>query len=186
MSLRIVIASGLLLFFACRSEERPVPPAATARAVQLSPAASAAYQRLLHAERFADSMVGEDGGLPPEALDLRLVVQEDPTGNACAELFHTASTGGRLFALCGLWWRDSARFQKGVQELRGSRELITFHTGCEILTDMPVGELVQQRNGIRLDGRRQTLLDWLDKHPGESAQLDIAGGGYPQRLLALP
>src|SRR5690348_5078777 len=170
MSLRILLASTLLVSCACRSEEIPaqsVPTAAVASPAQLSPAASAAYQRLLHAERFADSMVGEDGELPPEALDLRLVVQEDSSGDACAELFRTASMGGRLFALCGLWWRDPARFEKGVAELRDSRDHITFHTGCEILTDMPVSELVRHRNGIRLDGRRQTLLDWLAKHPDE-------------------
>jgi hypothetical protein len=111
--MRAAILSSLLLFVACRSEEssvRPVRPAGIANAVQLTSAASAAWQRWTHAERFADSMVGDDGVLPPEAFDLRTIVREDTSGNACAELFRTATMGGRSdgpgcrSALPPRWW----------------------------------------------------------------------------------
>ncbi len=188
MSSRAVLAMCLTVLCACQADEDKAPhsrPSPGANTVHLNAQALAAYQRLLHAERFADSMVGEGGDLPPEADDLRLVVKDDTNGSACGELFEKGTMSGRLFALCGLWWRDPVRFEKGVAELRKSTEFVTFQSGCET-EQIEVRELVHQRNGIVLDGRKQSLLDWLRLHPDQSSMLDIEGGGYPQRLLDLP
>jgi hypothetical protein len=187
---RIAVTLASILLCACRADPAPsrsAPPAAgsSAKAVaELPPEARAAYERLRSAERFVDSMVGYDGGLPQEAIDLRALVRADPRGAACARLLDEATPAGKLLALCGLWRLDPARFEAGVASLRGDPTQVTVHSGCEILRE-PLGDILERANAIRLVDREQTIEEWTRAEGGRSAHLDIAGGSYPRRLLGL-
>ena len=198
---RIVLVLLPLVCAACLGNDAPTPNGSelprervsagsaaglpgTEAPIELPPAARAAYERLRSAERFVDSMVGYDGGLPREAEDLRTLVAADPRGAACKRLFEEASPAGRLLALCGLWWRDPARFDAGVADLRASETAITVHSGCEVF-EVPARQIVRLEGAIRLAGREQSIEEWIRANGGGSARLDIAGGGYPRRLLGL-
>ncbi len=187
---RVAVTLSSLLLCACQADEAPskstlpvAGPSAKAPP-DLPPDARAAYERLRSADRFVDSMVGYDGGLPPEAVDLRALVRADPRGAACAQLFDEAAPAGKLLALCGLWWRDPARFEAGVAALRTQETLVKVHSGCEILEE-PVRDLVKRKGAIRLVDRKQTIEEWTQTNGGRPAHLDIAGGSYPRRLLGL-
>jgi hypothetical protein len=190
---RIILVLFPILVSACPAGEGHAPaakapaakaPVAVGAKADLPPEARAAYERLRAADRFVDSMVGFDGDLPPEAIDLRALARADPRGEACAQLLREAGPAGQLLALCGLWWRDPARFDAGVAALRKNDTLVAVHQGC-VIAHEPMRDVVQRANAIRLVDRKQTIAEWIRANGGQSGRLDIAGGSYPRRLLGL-
>ena len=155
------------------------PPIAPA---QLSPQGREAWHLLAGTARFTDAAIYDGGATPKEVLALRILWREPAADTAFDALLEQGTLGARLYALCGLYYTDPQAFARGLASLRGTDARIRFQTGCEILEDYPVAELLQLERGdvVRLDSRDQTIRAWkaLDQRRLPFAY-DIAGGGYP-------
>lgn len=148
----------------------------------LAQAAADAYDVLLHARRFTDDAIYDGGATPREVIALRILLGRPNAAAIFNELFERATVGGRLFALCGLYYADPARFQQGVQRLRESSETVEFQTGCLTWTDRPVAELLDLGAGaaVRLESPAQTIREWKALDEARfSLGYDIVGGGFP-------
>jgi len=144
--------------------------------------AKEAWSVLAATRRFTDDAIYDGGETPKEVLALRILWREPSASAAFRALLERGSTGGRLFALCGLYYADPEAFERGLRELRGTGERLTFQTGCTTLLEYPVADLVelQRPDVVRLEDRGQSIRAWKSLDSGRfSFVYDIAGGGFP-------
>jgi hypothetical protein len=159
----------------------PLPLRAAEVLERLTPEGRAAFDCLRASRRFTDGAIDYGGDVPREVIALRILWREDAARDAFELLLDHAAEGGQLFALCGLYYTDAERFEQEVALRRESSALIRFQSGCSILEDQPVGELVLRTQGpaVRLASRDQRVKAFRAARPeNASAWLDIAGGGY--------
>ena len=197
----------LLLLFplalpACMEPHDPPPPVRPAPAtagpaadellvaLALSPRGEEAFTRLLGARRFTDDAIYVGGVTPNEVVALRRLGDEPHAAEAFAALEEHATLPGRLFALCGLYYADPARFRERVEAYRTSDETIFFQTGCVGIADQAVGELVERAGDgvVRLQGD-ETVKEWLARRGNPNGTrggywYDIVGGGWPNVFRA--
>ena len=157
----------------------PSPPVASVDALDLSPIGRESFDRLLAARRFTDDAIYDGGITPNEVRALRYLLREERAAAAFALLERDATLPGRLFALCGLHTTDRARFDARVGHYRDSSETIEFQTGCSLILDQRVGELVERpaERAVRL-APNETNREHLARREG-SVGYDIVGGGFP-------
>ena len=164
-----------------------LPPRDVRDLPPLSDAGLLAAKILLETERFTDDAIGEGCETPIEVDALRTLVREKEAAAALRVLAEKATTPGRLFALCGLWYVDPQAFGRAAAALREERGEDEVHTlmGCCGGTRTVAGLLKYDGEGapVRLRDRRQTIREWREEAKAEDYFEDIVGGGYPAILL---
>ena len=143
---------------------------------------TAAYACLAHAESFSDDAVGDGGETPREVIALRILWTASDAPALFERLLDEAPLGGRMYALCGLYYADSRAFDRAAAQLRTTRATLTYRTGCEILNDYPAADLIANPRAdvVRLERRDQSIKEWRAKRTERCGYvLDIVGGGYP-------
>jgi hypothetical protein len=153
----------------------------------LPPSAKGPFEVLKNADTFCDEHVGYAGVTPPEVTALRSLVKEKEAGGILTRLLEEASVPGKLYALCGLYFCNYAEFQRSIKPFRTSKGTITTFMGC-IRGEESVADLVERREPgvVRLAGPKDSLRDWLSKHPAakdNGFRVDIYGGGWPELLV---
>ena len=156
-------------------------------AVELSPSARDAFEIVKKSDTFCDEHVGYSGATPREVTALRKLVKEKEANRIFTELLEDASTPGKLYALCGLYFCDYVEFQRRLKPFRVSKLKVKTLMGC-IGSEELVKDLVQVNEAgvVRLTGPKDSLQDWISKHPAakESGfRVDILGGGWPELLV---
>lgn len=179
----------VVMALGCSSASESEPPVEAATLVPDDPDSLGldaetrqAFQILLTTERFTDAAIGYAGITPLEVRAWRRLIDQPRAAQLFATLLDHARLGGRLYALCGLFYTDPARFEREVDALAGSKATVEFMSGCEIDPEQPVAELVRAGGDhvVRLDSRDQTTKAWIAAHGVTTPYtLDIAGGGYP-------
>ena len=154
---------------------------------QLSKPGREAFRTLLVTEWFTSEASGITGIASRENLALRTLWREPLADRALKELEGRATTAGRLFALCGLYYTDREAFRERVEPYRKSRETVNFRRGCIGRMGYPVVDLVEQGGPavVRLNSN-QTVEAWRAAHRRFQyrAVLDILGGGWPEVFRA--
>ena len=128
--------------------------------------------------QFADTAIGV-AGITPDQLHAWHTIMDSPDADSVLKgLLEEASVAGQLYALCGLYFTDPPYFVERIEPYRTMDVSINVAFGC-MLDEMPVKDIVEQRDGCRLTGPDQSLTDWSLANPGVTMILDIFGGGYP-------
>lgn len=139
----VCFATGFCDCFAQPSRE-PSP------GIQFSEAV-AAQLSLLRAElNFSDGALGEyDGPLPPIAA-MQTLLDEPPAIADSAFKYLLSDPGvtlaGRLYGLCGIYFTDSAYFEKVIAGYRNSTDRVRWHSGCTF-GEVAVGQLISSTEG---------------------------------------
>lgn len=204
-TLRQVFGAALLvaLAVACRTGEREaaslpeldppaLPGAASTRlaALGLTPRGREAYEVLRTTGRFTDDAIYAGGETPEEVHALRLLWSEPQAAAAFAALLEEAGIGGRLYALCGLYYADRAAFDVAIETWRGTPATVGYQTGCSFLSDQSVADLIESRHpgAVRLTRAGQTIKEWVQANAPlvdeGGYRLDIIGGAIPNEFRA--
>jgi hypothetical protein len=149
---------------------------------RLSSEGREAFDLLRKTQRFTDEGIGEDGDTPKEVIAVRILLREPAAKDAFQAVLDSGSIGGQLYAACGLYYTDPPAFERALAKLRNSRARITFQSGCSVLLDHSVADLVElhRRDVVRLEPREQSIRAWKAADPARFGYVyDIAGGGYP-------
>jgi len=172
---RMVARTTTLFLLIISSASGLAAPPAT-----LSPDDKKAYQTVAAAGQFCSEGVGEAGITPPVLVTFRALSKNPQADAAFKQLLVDATTAGKLYALCGVYYTDPAFFEKAVQPFRHSREEVPTVMGCIISRDT-VGSIVEQSGpaAVRLKTRSQTIKQWAEETKPASMRYDIIGGGWP-------
>lgn len=147
-------------------------------AKKLSPQGQKAYEHLLKAERFEQGAVGYAGTVSRYIESFNLLLKEEAADEAFKGLLNEATTAGKLYALCGLYFTDYETFQKETENLAKSAESVETMSGC-LISSEKVANLVEAKSQkVAIIKPSQTIEDFWKTNPG-SYELDIAHGGFP-------
>jgi len=114
------------------------------------------------AEVFATGPVYEGAMRLPEVDAFASLLAQPHAAVHFQELFRSATTAGRVYALCGLWLTDQASYATASEQLARANVGVEYMRGCHGQWT-PVQELI------------------VSAHPGDP---DIGGGALPKALEA--
>lgn len=145
---------------------------------QLSPDGQKAYEMLLKAERFEQGAVGY-AGTPSRFIEsFNALLKEKLADEAFKSLLREASTAGKLYALCGIYFTDYESFQKEVKKYAKSSESVQTMSGC-MISDEKVAKIVElNAANVAIIKPSQTIEEFWKINKG-GYELDIAHGGFP-------
>jgi hypothetical protein len=111
-------------------------------------------------ESFADVAIGLGGAPSAEVCAFSILMREPDAAQVFVRLVREAGDAGQLYALSGLYLLDHDRYSLELPKYESSQAYVSTVFGC-IVGGMKVSELV---------------------HATAPGELDIAGGGYPERF----
>src|SRR4030095_15275396 len=169
-SLRIIL---LLLILSC-SQSMASPPAG------LSQEEKKAYHTIAASGRFCGTAVGFAATTPDVVLAFRKMLKRPNGAGAFKGLLADATTAGKLYALCGLYYADPDYFDEAVKRFQRSSDEVETLMGC-IGSRATVGSIVENRSpkAVRLKNRKQTVKEWAAETKASEMVYDIVGGGLP-------
>src|SRR5262249_38318549 len=156
---RMNVRIAALFFLAILSATCLAAPPST-----LSPNDKEAYHTVATVTQFSGETVGI-AALPPPVLGAFRTLLESPHADAAfKQLLTEATTAGKLYALCGLYYTDPAFFEKAVEPFRHSNDRIETVMGC-IVSGNTVGAIVEKSGpgAVRLKARTQTIKQWAEE-----------------------
>jgi len=157
----------------------PIPPP---ESLALSHEAILAWTQLAGSRLFATGPTGVGGVTPDEVLAVERLLAEPNAAEIFAALLDLESPVPRLYALCGLYFTDTARFLVGVDELSQSQQMVNRQRGCMRYSEAVAG-IVRSSKAIRLRDRTQSIHEWFAENPTVTGvYYDIAGGCLPSEL----
>ncbi len=152
---------------------------ADVRALGLSPAGETALKQLADTSTFGGWAVGYAGTPTPQVSALRKVWEEKNAAKALALVLDKGTDAGQLMALAGLFDADPAAFAAALPRYRGRPGVVKFlDSGCMGPMDAKLADVVEKPNAVRIQGPKDSLLDWSTRNKNQPIELDIAGGGY--------
>ena len=168
---------------AAAADGKPAPaPQPDVRAA-LAPKARDAFDKLLTADRFESSTVGEGGSLSRHAAAVRALIREREAPAAFQALYDRGSVVARLYALTAFWYLRPDDFAGLVRDVRARDGAIRVktQTGCEV-SEETVAELLERRapDVLRLKPGSSiyaVMCPRLRNH--KSYTTDIIGGAVP-------
>lgn len=179
---RTVVVMLVSFCAACGVRSPQSVPVLQASGLTLSPRGLEAYERLLVAPGFTSNAVGYGGTTPDEVIALRRLAQEPNAAEAFSALEQEATMGGRLYALCGLYYADTRLFELRVEPYRTMTEKVPFLSGC-VGGESPVNELVEVEGSLQLE-TGQSAKQWFEVNTGtQHRRYDFLGGGWPSVLV---
>jgi hypothetical protein len=170
-------SAALILFIVMSCAGFGAPPLA------LSSDDNRAYEKIATTKRFCSDAVGEDGETPEVVVALRALLKSPQADAVFKQLLLDATTAGKLYALCGVYYTDPSFFEKVVQGFRQSSEEVQTFMGCDI-SHATVGAIVESSSlsVVRLKSRSQTIKQWATEVKPKGMTFDIVGGGWPDSL----
>lgn len=147
-------------------------------AKKLSPEGQKAYENLLKAARFKQGAVGYAGTMSPYVESFNVILKEKAADEAFKALLNEATTAGKLYALCGLYFTDYETFQKETGKYAKSEESVEAMSGCMIFSEKIANLVESKSEKVAIIKPSQTIEDFWKTNPG-SYELDIAHGGFP-------
>ena len=102
---------------------------------------------------------------------------------AFKSLLTEATPVGQLYALCGLWFTDSAAFKTEAERLKQSNAQVDTLSGC-VGMKKRMADIIESKvpGAVRLTSNKQSVRDWLDMHKGSAMHYDIIGGAMPSMV----
>lgn len=118
--------------------------------------------------------------MPPVVAAFRQMFREPDADAAFKSLLNSATTAGKLYALCGIYYTDPAYFEKAVSRFLHSNQQVQTYFGCMVSSER-VADIVQKSGPhvVRLKNRKQTIQEWSEETKAKGVALDITGGGWP-------
>ena len=135
--------------------------AADAHAVETTPGPigdDIAFAILQDADQFNAAAVGFAGVTPTEVMAWRVIFDRPDAEDEFLRLLDTARPAGQLYALAGLWMRDSRLFAREAARFRGRSDSVRTFSGCivgtarfdELVAQISRGEWVREFFRARL------------------------------------
>jgi len=131
--------------------------------------------------RYTDAHVGYSGETPEAVHAFRRILAADDTADVFARLLEEATVEGQLYALCGLYFADPARFREALPRYESLTQEVETQRGC-IVGREPVADLIHSpyRPVMEL-GPDESPSEWIASHSRQAKRgysTDISGGGF--------
>lgn len=123
--------------------------------------------------------------MPAEIRAWRVLYGETASSVVFETLVREATPAGRVYGLCGLYYRDSSLFEVWLRNLGQLGGRVDICSGTVQMIGCSVSMLIANPDPrtVILDFRWQTLTEWARFRKGDrSYVLDVIGGGYPALL----
>src|SRR5262249_32622348 len=95
-----------------------------------SDAIRAAFEALRTADEFQSTHIGEAGVLSPYVEAFRIVLAAPRADELFRAIYARATLAGKLYALAGFYFTDSAAFETETARLAGSHDKVKTFSGC--------------------------------------------------------
>ena len=150
-------------------------------AISASAEPKADFNALLTLTRYTDAHVGFAGETPEAVHAFRRILVADDAADLFSRLLEDATIEGQLYALCGLYFVDSARFRAAIPRYESLTQEVETQRGCIVGRD-PVAELIHSPYKPVMDvGPDESPSEWLESHKHQAEDgfsTDISGGGF--------
>src|SRR5262245_55133036 len=103
-----------------------------------------AYQTIMASDRFCGTAVVIAGTTPEVVIAFRKMLKSPNAAGAFRGLLADATTAGKLYALCGLYYADPDFFDEAVKRFQRSSDEVDTLMGC-IGSRATVGSIVENR-----------------------------------------
>jgi hypothetical protein len=133
------------------------PPVKAPAPVQGAPSHQAmALGLLATSDAFYSGAIGYAGTPSVQALAWNTLLQLPQADSLFRELFRVGNPPGQLYALAGLYYVDSAGFERSAAQLAGRRDQVEVMEGC-VRVHRPLAELLAEVASGRWSGMLRTI-----------------------------
>lgn len=142
-----------------------------------------AYETIRTCPAFCGTAVGFAGTTPKVVTAFRALTKQPDAARLFERLLDEATMEGQLYALCGLYHADHARFLKRVEPYRKSEKEVSTVDGC-IAVRQKAKDVVESSapGAVRLKNQAQTTREWAAESGAKAIYFDIVGGGWPNEF----